>query len=255
MIGRSIAERAQDDRIVWQQCVRKAQPLGHPNRMGRANRLWQMRGNRARLRRNEGLRATEHLVPPARNWIVGRGSKGQRHIVKRRQPTRLFLALNQERAVAVVHERHVGRPRRRRHRRRALMPRAADRIECLPLRPPRPEVEMAAHDLAIEQVNQLVRWHRERRSIAARRWKIMRGNPPHKCLIDDRWPVEHIGWVNSARRRKSHSYLVISYHSGRDQGSDSLRMRPRFEAEFRVSGHLFSAWPRLSCVPRQAAAL
>ena len=136
-----------------QHCVGKLKPLRHTKRMRCTYGLGQMRGNRARLRRHKSVRASQYLMPPTRYRVIRRSGKRQGHVMQWCQSTRLLLALYKKRSITVMQKRHVGGSCRHCHRRCALMPRTADRIECLALGPPRPKIEMAAHDLRVEQVD------------------------------------------------------------------------------------------------------
>ena len=191
MVRRRIAEGAQDHRIMRQDSVLKLQPLCHPQGMRRAHGLRQVRGDGAGLWGNEGIGTAQYLMPATRDRIFGRGRKGQCHIIERGQAAELLLPLDQERSITIMQKRHIGVPRRRRHCCGAFMAGTADRIKCLPLRPPRPQIEMAAHDLAVEQIDQLMRRNGQRRRIAALCRKVLCGDAAHKGFVDDGGTVKH----------------------------------------------------------------
>ena len=108
-----------------------------------------------------------------------------------RQAAGLLLTLDQERRIAVMQECHIGRACCGGHGRSALMPRTANGIESFALGTPRPKVEMAAHNLTIEQIDKHVRRNHFGGGVGTRRWKVMRSDATGKCLVQDRGAVKH----------------------------------------------------------------
>jgi hypothetical protein len=99
---------------------------------------------------NSGL---EHLVPPARDRILGRGREAQQHVPRGRLAGKLLGAMDLEGGRAVVEEGNVIEPKRLGDGGIVFMARAADRVESLAarLQPARDPVELAARALAVEQ--------------------------------------------------------------------------------------------------------
>src|SRR3546814_19618673 len=80
-------------------------------------------GDRRGLWRDiERLRA-DHLVPPARNRILGRGREAKQHVPCRRLSRPRPPAVKLERIRTIMEERHIGDAERRRARGVALVPR------------------------------------------------------------------------------------------------------------------------------------
>ena len=155
MVGRGVAEAGEHDRIARQRRVLELQHPGDADAERRADRLGQMRGDGAGLRRDvERLRA-DHLVPAAGNRVLGRGGEAQQHVPAGRLPGQLLRAVDLEGVRAVVEEGHVVEPQRLGDRGIVLMARAADRVEALAarLQPAREPVHLAADALAVEQLD------------------------------------------------------------------------------------------------------
>ena len=191
MVGRRVAKRAQDNRIVRQHRIIQFQALRHADAVRSAHGLWQMRCDGAGLRRDKGLCTTKHLVAPTRDRILRRSGKAKRHIVKRRQSACLFLALNQESRIAIVQEGHIGLTRGRGHCRGAFVARTADGIKGLSLRSPGPQIEMPRHDLAVENIDQLVGGRNVEILVAARRWQVTGEHALGKAFVDYGRAIKH----------------------------------------------------------------
>ncbi len=153
--GRGVAERGDRHRVAR---PRAGHPqLGRPADAERdAERARQVRGDRRRLRDDGQLGPAEHLVPPARDRLVG----GRRH-AEQDVPDRVYAGHLAgpgavEPAGPVVQQRRVGRPQRRGQRGVALVAGRADRVvaAALLLHPPGREVQVPAFRLGVEHGQQ-----------------------------------------------------------------------------------------------------
>ena len=118
------------------------------------------------LRNDVQVVAAEHLVPPACDRFLGGRHHPKKHVAQRVSAADLGGAGEEEPTGAVVQQRGIGGPQRRRHRRIALMPRRADGVVALALRPQPAggQIEMAAAELGVEHRQALA--HGQRGTVA-----------------------------------------------------------------------------------------
>jgi hypothetical protein len=108
VVDRGVAEAADHDRII-----RRHEPEANPALEGErhAERSRQVRGDGAGLRHDAQRLAAEHLVAAAAAGIFRRGDQRREHRADRIEGRHVACPLDEERAVAVVQHRRVGRPR------------------------------------------------------------------------------------------------------------------------------------------------
>ncbi len=115
----------------------------------------QMAGDGRGLRDDRQVGVAEHLVPAARDGLVGRGGQAHQHVADALlgQSPGLLGAGQIERARAVVEQRRVVGPQGGGHGRVALVTGGADRVVALvlPAQPAGGDVEQPAVELAQEQ--------------------------------------------------------------------------------------------------------
>ncbi len=130
MVERRVAEGADDDRVVRPGRLHAEAPRAL-DREGDADRARQVRGDRRRLRDHREVVMPEHLVPPARDRLVG-GRCHPEQDVPGAVVTCLARAGEVEGARPVVEERRVARAERQCDERVRLVPRRADGVEAEP---------------------------------------------------------------------------------------------------------------------------
>ena len=146
MIGRGVAEAGEDDRIAGQRRVLELQHPGDADAERGADRLGQMRGDGAGLRRDEERLRADHLVAAARDRVLGRGGEAQQHVPAGRLAGQLLGAVDLEGVRPVMEEGHVVDPEGLGDRGVVLVARASDRVEALAarLQPAREPVHLPA---------------------------------------------------------------------------------------------------------------
>ncbi len=127
-------------------------PAGPVQRHRQPDRPRQVRGDRGRLRDDVQLPVPEHLVPPARDRLVGQSHQSLQHIPDAGRTRQLRRPGQIERPRPVVQQGRVGQSEFRRHQCVGLVPRRADRVEPFAsgLQLPGHHVEPPARHLCLE---------------------------------------------------------------------------------------------------------
>ncbi len=187
VVGRGVAETAHHHGVRGP--GRRHPELGRPaQRERQSDRAWQVRGDGRGLRDDGQFGITENLVPPGGNRLVGRGDDAQQHVAQRVLARHLQPAAHVETAGAVVQQRRIRRPQRGGDRGVGLVPGRTDAVEALPLRTqqPRPQVQVPATGLGVEQCQQLLGQPGRR---GWSRWQ--RGDRVPEVLVDRLGLVAH----------------------------------------------------------------
>src|ERR1700716_3661090 len=116
-----VAEAAHGYRIVgpW---ADHAEFLGPRDGERNSDRARKVRRDGRGLRNDVQVMASEHLVPPTRDWFLDGRHQAEQHVAQRVSTADLGGAGQEETAGAIVQQRRIGGTKRGRDRSVALMP-------------------------------------------------------------------------------------------------------------------------------------